>query len=181
MTDRPAGPHFIAGQTLALDATFRSDPIDAEPRAFSQGSPEPIDKAAKAAEEAFAPFSADASFGEGVFGPLGIVVSRRHMNDVTSLAKALRGQPTLTLHMAGNDAEDARGLRPIIGRKAGRDFANGLPTGVQEAGAMVPGGPCPASTTPGPTSFGPRAIRRFLRPVCFQNIPQALPPVDLRS
>ena len=52
--------------------------------------------------------------------------------------------------------------------------------GVEVADSMVHGGPYPASTNFGATSVGTLAIRRWLRPVCFQNMPDALLPEDLR-
>jgi NADP-dependent aldehyde dehydrogenase len=81
--------------------------------------------------------------------------------------------------MDGGDAELARTLLPILVRKAGRVLANGFPTGVEVADAMVHGGPYPASTNFGHTSVGTLAIRRWLRPVSYQNIPEALLPPDL--
>ena len=77
------------------------------------------------------------------------------------------------------DTEDARSLMPILERKAGRVLANGFPTGVEVCDTMVHGGPYPASTNFGATSVGTLAIRRFLRPVCYQNMPAALLPDDL--
>ncbi len=41
---------------------------------------------------------------------------------------------------------------------------------------MVHGGPYPASTNLEATSVGTMAIRRFLRPVCYQNMPEDLLP-----
>ena len=64
--------------------------------------------------------------------------------------------------------------------KAGRVLANGFPTGVEVCDAMVHGGPYPASTNFGATSVGTMAIRRFLRPVSYQNIPPEILPEDLR-
>ena len=68
----------------------------------------------------------------------------------------------------------------ILERKAGRVLANSFPTGVEVSDTMVHGGPYPATTNFGATSVGTLSIRRFLRPVCFQNIPHALLPQDLR-
>ncbi len=81
--------------------------------------------------------------------------------------------------MDEGDADLARRLMPVLERKAGRLLANGFPTGVEVADAMVHGGPYPASTNFGATSVGTLSIRRFLRPVCFQNIPGSLLPEDL--
>jgi len=70
----------------------------------------------------------------------------------------------------------ARRLVPILETKAGRLLVNGFPTGVEVSDTMVPGGPYPASTNFGATSAGTLSIRRFLRPVCYQNIPDVLLP-----
>ncbi|MCR9169562.1 MAG: aldehyde dehydrogenase (NADP(+)), partial [Rhodobacteraceae bacterium] len=82
--------------------------------------------------------------------------------------------------MDEGDTGLAQGLMPVLERKAGRLLVNGFPTGVEVADAMVHGGPYPASTNFGATSVGTLAIRRFLRPVCYQNLPDALLPDDLR-
>eukprot|EP01034_Spumella_vulgaris_P038727 gene38727-47828_t len=66
-------------------------------------------------------------------------------------------------------------------RKVGRILANGFPTGVEVSTAMVHGGPFPATADGRSTSVGTGAINRFLRPVCYQNLAQALLPVELRE
>ncbi|MDF3606268.1 aldehyde dehydrogenase (NADP(+)) [Paracoccus sp. DMF-8] len=114
-----------------------------------------------------------------VFGPLGLVVTVDGDDDMLALARAMEGQLTATLHMDGGDSDLARRLMPVLERKAGRILANGWPTGVEVCDAMVHGGPFPASTNFGATSVGTMAIRRFLRPVCYQNIPTDLLPDDL--
>ena len=122
----------------------------------------------------------DESLGEEVFGPLGIVIRVKSVEEMAKLAKGLHGQLTVTLHMDGGDTEVTKTLLPILERKAGRLLANGFPTGVEVAEAMVHGGPYPASTNFGATSVGTLSIRRFLRPVCYQNMPEAVLPEDLR-
>ena len=117
--------------------------------------------------------------GEEVFGPLGLVVRVADLDEMHQIARHLQGQLTCTIHMDDADAADARALLPILERKAGRILANGFPTGVEVCDAMVHGGPYPASTNFGATSVGTMAIRRFLRPVCYQNIPEAVLPSDL--
>lgn len=74
------------------------------------------------------------------------------------------------------DLPTARRLLPILERKAGRVLVNGFPTGVEVVDAMVHGGPYPASTNFGATSVGTLSIRRFLRPVSLQNLPEGLLP-----
>ncbi|KMK68959.1 aldehyde dehydrogenase (NADP(+)) [Puniceibacterium sp. IMCC21224] len=121
----------------------------------------------------------DADLGEEVFGPLGLVVRVSGADEMETLARGLRGQLTVTLHMDDGDTDAARRLVPILERKAGRLLVNGFPTGVEVADSMVHGGPFPASTNFGHTSVGTLSIRRFLRPVCYQNMPDALLPSDL--
>jgi NADP-dependent aldehyde dehydrogenase len=123
---------------------------------------------------------ANEELGEEVFGPLGVMVRVSGTDQMMAIAEAMQGQLTATVHVdAGDYAETAR-LMPLLARKAGRVLANGYPTGVEVAEAMVHGGPYPASTNFGATSVGTLAIRRWLRPVCFQNMPDALLPADLR-
>lgn len=114
--------------------------------------------------------------GEEVFGPLGLIVRVQDQSEMLQVAKALKGQLTCTLHMDDADTAVAQTLMPVLERKAGRILANGFPTGVEVSDAMVHGGPYPASTNFGATSVGTLAIRRFLRPVCFQNMPTDLTP-----
>ncbi|WP_422375377.1 aldehyde dehydrogenase (NADP(+)) [Roseibium sp.] len=116
--------------------------------------------------------------GEEVFGPLGIVVRVKDETQLLEIAKGLEGQLTCTLQMDDGDTDLARKMMPVLERKAGRVLANGFPTGVEVADAMVHGGPYPASTNFGATSVGTLAIRRFLRPVCYQNLPDNLLPRD---
>jgi NADP-dependent aldehyde dehydrogenase len=118
--------------------------------------------------------------GEEVFGPLGLVVRAADADEMTEIAHSLQGQLTCTLHLDETDTALGQRLMPILERKAGRLLANGFPTGVEVCDAMVHGGPYPASTNFGATSVGTLSIRRFLRPVCYQNLPEALLPEDLR-
>jgi len=120
------------------------------------------------------------ALGHEVFGPLGLIVRVTDAQQLREVANRLDGQLTCTLHMDPADEDMARSLMPILSRKAGRVLANGFPTGVEVCDAMVHGGPYPASTNFGATSVGSMAIRRFLRPVCFQNMPESLLPPDLR-
>ena len=123
----------------------------------------------------------DHALGEEVFGPLGLVVRVSGADEMETLAKGFEGQLTATIHMDDGDIDLARRLLPVLEQKAGRVLANGFPTGVEVADSMVHGGPYPASTNFGATSVGTMSIRRFLRPVCFQNLPEALLPEDLRG
>lgn len=122
---------------------------------------------------------ANHALGEEVFGPLGLILRVRDFAQMQEVASHLEGQLTCTLHVDPADYADARTLLPVLERKAGRVLANGFPTGVEVVDAQVHGGPYPASTNFGATSVGTLSIRRWLRPVAYQNLPAELLPADL--
>lgn len=126
-------------------------------------------------------FIADATLGEEVFGPASLLVRCRDEADLANVLKVLEGQLTATLQMEPEDEGLAARMLPLLERKAGRILANGWPTGVEVAHAMVHGGPFPATSDGRTTSVGSLAIDRYLRPVSYQNLPQAVLPPELRD
>lgn len=118
---------------------------------------------------------------EEVFGAAGIIVLCEDVAEMQALAETLEGQLTTTLHLDEGDTPLAAGLLPILEEKAGRILANGFPTGVEVCSSMMHGGPYPASTDTRATSVGTLAIVRWLRPVSYQNIPDALLPAELQG
>jgi NADP-dependent aldehyde dehydrogenase len=120
--------------------------------------------------------------GAEVFGASALVVRCASPEELAAVARALEGQLTATLHLRpGADDALAAGLLPILELKAGRILVNGFPTGVEVCDAMVHGGPFPATSDPRTTSVGTLAITRFLRPVCYQDLPDGLLPPALRA
>ena len=126
-------------------------------------------------------FMADPAIGHEVFGAASIIVTARDLDQVALLLESLEGQLTATLQLDATDIPAARALLPILERRAGRILANGWPTGVEVSTAMVHGGPFPATSDARTTSVGTAAIERFLRPVCYQDLPEELLPAALRS
>lgn len=125
-------------------------------------------------------YLADESLNEEVFGAASLVVRCGTEAQLTRVLEALEGQLTATLHMETEDERLAGRLLPLLERKAGRILVNGWPTGVEVCHAMVHGGPFPATSDARATSVGTLAIERFLRPVCYQNLPDALLPPSLK-
>ena len=111
-----------------------------------------------------------------VFGAASIVVRCADVAEMVSVAADLEGQLTATLHADEADHDAAAELLPALELKVGRILFNGWPTGVEVGHAMVHGGPSPATSDSRTTSVGGRAIERFLRPVCYQDVPRALLP-----
>ena len=192
----PAGDAFVAAAKAALATVgpqvMLTDGIakayrDGQARFEGRNSVTPLLSTVSEGREAnpnlyetdAATYLQDHALGEEVFGPLGLVIRVQGPEDMERLAKGFEGQLTATIHLDPEDAPEGRRLLPILERKAGRVLANGFPTGVEVADAMVHGGPYPASTNFGATSVGTLSIRRFLRPVSFQNIPEGILPEDL--
>ena len=116
------------------------------------------------------------TFRHEVFGPSSIVVRCDSLEEIAAILQAMEGQLTATLHMDSGDHAEAARLLPILEQRAGRIIANAWPTGVEVTHAMVHGGPFPATSDGRSTSVGTLAIDRFLRPVCYQDMPTGLLP-----
>ncbi|MCG5238687.1 aldehyde dehydrogenase (NADP(+)) [Azospirillum doebereinerae] len=126
-------------------------------------------------------FLAEAGLQEEVFGAASLLIRCPDVATMRVVAERLEGQLTATVQMDGADAAAVGALIPTLERKAGRILANGWPTGVEVCHAMVHGGPFPATSDSRSTSVGTLAIRRFLRPVCYQDLPADLLPESLRD
>lgn len=118
---------------------------------------------------------------EEIFGPAAIIVRVEHPEHFAKLITELDGQLTATVHAAAGDRELAATLLPALELLAGRVLFNGWSTGVEVGHAVIHGGPYPATNAPTTTSVGSLAIERFLRPVCYQNIPDELLPPEIRA
>lgn len=126
-------------------------------------------------------FLASETLQAEVFGASSLVIECADMSEVRRVAEQLEGQLTATLQMDDADIDAAKTLLPTLERKAGRILANGWPTGVEVCHAMVHGGPFPATSDSRTTSVGTAAIHRFLRPVCYQSLPEELLPDALKD
>lgn len=123
----------------------------------------------------------DALLQEEVFGPTTILVEVADALQLRQALTCLRGQLTATLIADPVDLETHAALLPLLEEKAGRLLLNGYPTGVEVCDAMVHGGPYPATSDARGTSVGTLAIDRYLRPVCYQNYPDAMLPPALQN
>ncbi|PXF30072.1 2,5-dioxovalerate dehydrogenase [Pokkaliibacter plantistimulans] len=120
--------------------------------------------------------------GMEVFGSSSLLIKCRDEAEMLRIAEHLEGQLTATLQLQqGADTALLSALLDILELKAGRILANGYPTGVEVCHAMVHGGPFPATSDSRTTSVGSAAIKRFLRPVCYQDIPDTALPEALQQ
>jgi NADP-dependent aldehyde dehydrogenase len=118
---------------------------------------------------------------EEIFGPATLLVVYNDMSELIALVDLLEGQLTATVHGDATELVEHRSLLNRLESKAGRVIVNGFPTGVEVGSAMVHGGPYPATSDGQSSSVGTRAITRFARPVCYQDVPEALLPDELKE
>jgi NADP-dependent aldehyde dehydrogenase len=111
--------------------------------------------------------SANREILEEVFGPCTVAVLVEDEKEMLTFIESMDGQLTGTIY--GTKAEISEELVDTFMQKVGRLLFNGFPTGVEVSGAMVHGGPFPATTDSRSTSVGTQAIYRFTRMVCLQN------------
>jgi alpha-ketoglutaric semialdehyde dehydrogenase len=149
----------------------------------AQGGADGVGCAARAAlyQCDAATFLANPALEDEIFGPTSLVVACRDESELVEVTRHVEGQLTATVHATADDTQLAAKLLPTLERKAGRILFNGYPTGVEVSYAMVHGGPFPATSDSRTTSVGATAIERFLRPVCYQDLPADLLPEALRD
>jgi NADP-dependent aldehyde dehydrogenase len=116
-----------------------------------------------------------------VFGPYSIVIRCKDMDEMIDVAKHIEGQLTATLMATENDIRDNSELVEFVKNICGRVILNGVPTGVEVCLSMQHGGPFPATTDPRFTSVGADGIKRFARPICYQNWSTELLPDELKN
>jgi NADP-dependent aldehyde dehydrogenase len=119
---------------------------------------------------------------EEAFGPGALVVRCRDELEVLKCLDEIDGSLTGTLHIGANDDQGL--IAKMLGKMeafAGRVLFNGYPTGVEVCNAIVHGGPYPATTDANSTSVGSAAIRRWVRMICWQDVPDALLAAELQN
>ncbi|UXE68167.1 MAG: aldehyde dehydrogenase (NADP(+)) [Chryseotalea sp. WA131a] len=126
-------------------------------------------------------FAANHLLVEEVFGPYSLLVTANTIEELKTAAAKIPGQLTATIIGEDEDLVTYVDFIDLIKEKAGRVIINGVPTGVEVCPSMHHGGPFPATTDSRFTSVGTDAIKRFVRPVSFQNFPQHLLPAELKD
>lgn len=113
-----------------------------------------------------------------VFGPFTLLVRYRSRAELVTALDGLEGSLTATLHAGAEEAVDD--VLPRLEEIAGRLLFAGWPTGVAVTWSQHHGGPWPATTSQH-TSVGATAVRRFQRPIAYQDAPDAVLPPALRA
>jgi 2,5-dioxopentanoate dehydrogenase len=139
-----------------------------------QGAPMVVSVAA-------AEFLKNPLLSEEVFGPFSLIVKCKDLIELHNVVNHLHGQLTCSVFGSDNEILKHQSMLNVLIEKAGRLIMNGVPTGVEVCPSMQHGGPFPSTTDSRFTSVGTDAIKRFVRPVAFQNFPDALLPEELRN
>ena len=116
-----------------------------------------------------------------IFGPCSLLVSCKDQHEMLNVIKSMEGQLTGTLLAEENDDYLTQEIINALELKVGRIIFNGVPTGVEVCPSMTHGGPYPASTDSRFSAVGINSIKRWLRPVSFQDFPQNLLPGELKN
>lgn len=165
----------LAGNMLADDAVkiiAKSEKVDASKS--NQGVP-------VVTEVTAAEFLSDEKFKEEVFGPYSMLIVADNREEMEQVVNSLHGQLTASVYADGNELADYKNITDKLADIAGRVILNGPPTGVEVGNAIQHGGPFPATSDSRFTSVGTSSIKRFVRPVCWQNWSEDLLPDELKT
>lgn len=149
--------------------------ITPQPSSVETGAALPVLARVSAAD-----FLHNPTLHEEIFGPYSLLVVAESAEQMLLVLRIVKGQ--LTTSLMGTD-KDFTAFDYVVQEAslvAGRIVCNGVPTGVEVCDAMVHGGPFPATTDPRFTAVGVQSIKRWLRPIAFQNFPDALLPDELK-
>lgn len=150
----------------------RSDKMD--PEKENQARPIVVEITASA-------FLSDEKYKEEVFGPYTMLVVAEDINQLERVVNSLQGQLTASVMAEKEELPQYKSITDKLADLAGRVILNGPPTGVEVGNAIVHGGPFPATTDSRFTSVGTSSIKRFVRPVCWQNWDEELLPDELKT
>lgn len=126
-------------------------------------------------------FLSNPKLHEEIFGPYSLVVQCKSLDEFARIARSMEGQLTCTMMATSDDMRSSTDLIEEIKAICGRFIINGVPTGVEVCLSMQHGGPFPATTDGRFTSVGADAVKRFVRPLAFQNWPEESLPDELRN
>ncbi|MBS1500600.1 MAG: aldehyde dehydrogenase (NADP(+)) [Bacteroidetes bacterium] len=133
------------------------------------------------AEVSASSFLVNPKLKEEVFGPYSLLVIADYEVQLQQIIEALHGQLTASVVADEGDLEKHKELIQSLVNIAGRVMLNNVPTGVEVVASMQHGGPFPATSDGRFTSVGTGAIKRFVRPVSWQNWSNDLLPDELKD
>lgn len=154
---------------------------DVETIAVAEKQPSGDEGCATIASASAAAFINNPVLHQEVFGPYSLVIKCEDATEMVVVAKHIEGQLTATLMATDKDVQNSPELVEIVKNFCGRFILNGVPTGLEVCLSVHHGGPFPATTDSRFTSVGADGIKRFARPICFQNWSNDLLPDELKN
>lgn len=150
---------------------------------IAQAKQQPNDQEAQIAVATVAgkTFLANPELQEEVFGPYSLLIQCVDEPELIAVAKTLSGQLTSTIFGTPADIRAHDALLNVVQDRCGRLILNNVPTGVEVSLSMQHGGPFPASTDSRFTAVGADGIKRFARPLCYQNWDDEFLPAELKN
>ncbi|MFM0414974.1 aldehyde dehydrogenase (NADP(+)) [Paraburkholderia aromaticivorans] len=183
LEETPASTMLTPGIHKAYEAAVAEAAAHAEIRTLARGGSPTASNQGRAAlfSTTADAFRKHTELQEEIFGASSLVVRCVDLSMMLDLLESLEGQLTSALYIDEPDYPQARRFLPTLERRTGRILVNGFGTGVEVGHAMVHGGPYPSTADGRSTSVGSLAINRFLRPVSYQDLPEALLPAALKA
>ncbi len=184
VTEAPQFALLTKGISADYDKEARNRKVRKDLTVVAEGAPAsgtPFAARAALYQTDLSSFLASPELSEEHFGPSTLLIRYSSKEQILEAARRLEGHLTATIHGTEEDLREFSELIAILETKVGRIVFNGFPTGVEVCHAMVHGGPYPASTDSRTTSVGTQAIFRFVRPVCYQDIPDSALPLELKN
>jgi NADP-dependent aldehyde dehydrogenase len=126
-------------------------------------------------------FMKNKTLHQEVFGPFSLIVQCEDKDQLVEIIRNLEGQLTGTILSDKEELNNNKEIANALQNRVGRLIYNGVPTGVEVCPSMQHGGPYPASTDSRFTAVGIHSIKRWVRPVTFQNWPDEMLPDELRN
>lgn len=126
-------------------------------------------------------FLRNTTLHQEVFGPFSLVVQCKSKDQLLEILNNLEGQLTGTILSEVNELKENQEIVNALQNRVGRLIYNGVPTGVEVCPSMHHGGPYPASTDSRFTAVGIHSIKRWVRPITFQNWPNEMLPSELKD
>jgi NADP-dependent aldehyde dehydrogenase len=126
-------------------------------------------------------FLANPALHQEVFGPFSLLICCSDKSEMKTVLESVHGQLTSSVMAQEEDVREFQDCIDVLSHKAGRLIFNGVPTGVEVCAAMQHGGPFPATTDARFSSVGDDALKRFVRPLAYQDFPEAYLPDELKA
>jgi len=167
---------------MRSEEILKDDAVELIGKSKAQENGAPINQAIPAVAKITAEeFLKDDKYRKEIFGPWSLLVVAEDKDELQALVAAIDGQLTATIMAEDNELMEYISIIQTLQEKAGRLIFNGVPTGVEVTAAMQHGGPFPATNDSRFTSVGTGAIKRFVRPLAWQDWPDSLLPAELKD